>query len=150
MEIKPKIGIDSLKLGMTRTQVSELWGEPSSVHDFIPLEEKPEDKWEVWSYENGIELNFQSDDDFLLGSIEVYSENALYGGVRIIGMSEKELRMKFQKVYLDDDFEENGRDYKHDQTELTFWVIYGVVDSLIISPEYDPSGNHPIWPNINN
>ena len=146
MNIKPKIGVDSIKLGMTRVQVEATWGKPDFIYDFIPLEDRPNEIWEVWEYSDGTELNFDSDENFLLGSINLYSPDALFENIRLIGLSERELKLKFPKIQLDDDFELSGKDYLLSDQEVSFWVVDGKIDNITISPEYDESGNIPIWP----
>jgi len=55
----------------------------------------------------------------------------------------------FPKVILDEDFEENGKCYVYTNKEITFWVSDGIVDSLTIFPEYNSTGEIPIWPKRN-
>lgn len=146
MEVKPKVGLDCIHLGMTMDQVRALWGQPESINYFIPIEKRPEDRSVNWVYGNGVELSFDCDDNFLLGCITARNKCASLGGIRIIGATSSEMKLRFPSVVLDDDFEENGQDFVLRELELSFWVIDDVVDSIAIFPEYDESGNVPIWP----
>ena len=58
MEIKPKVGIDHVRLGRNMNEVRALWGQPKSISNFIALEDKPEDRSVTWGYTNGIEFSF--------------------------------------------------------------------------------------------
>ena len=147
MIIVPKVGIDSIKLGMSRDEVSSQWGSPDSIHDFIALEDSPEDKWIVWKYDKGIELNFDSEEEFLLISIDTGSAGVTFENVVLIGMSEKELRLKFPNIQYDDEFElDSGRNYILPEHELSFWLVDGKVTNITISPEFDKSNSYPLWP----
>ena len=146
MNVLPKIGIDRIRFGMSMNEVRSLWGQPESIENFTPLEERPEDRSVNWEYSNGTVFSFDSDDDFLLTCISSTSELALVSGLPLVGISIKELGLRYPSLVLDDDFEENGQDHVISELELSVWSFDGVVDSLTIFPEYDESGNSIIWP----
>ena len=146
MEIKPKIGIDCIKFGMTMEEVRSLWGQPNSIDYFIPIKERPEDRSVNWEYDFGVELSFDCDDEFLLGSITTRAKKTSLNGIEIIGDTLGAMKRSYPKVVLDDDFEENGQDFVLAELELSFWIIDDIVDSITIFPAYDERGNIPIWP----
>ncbi|WLQ16755.1 hypothetical protein O5O45_12585 [Hahella aquimaris] len=150
MEIKPKIGIDNIYLGMTMAEVRSLWGDPEDISTFIPLEEKPEDRIIEWNYSNGIELNFDSDDNFLLASINCESKSATFQGLSVVGITPKELILRLPGTKLDDEFELAIDEYRNEEFSLSFWAQYGKIYAVSINPEYDESGNEVIWPIRNN
>lgn len=108
---------------------------------------------ENWEYpELGLILSFLSDDDWLLGSITVESEEAELSGCVLIGMEEQIFLATAENagiapIELDDDFTELGcRDYVCDELDLSFWVSEGELVSITIFPQYDEAGEKPIWP----
>lgn len=148
-EIRPGVGFDNLRLGMTRDRVRALIGAPESteVYDYADGS-----RVESWGYaDNTLDLSFASDHDWLLSSITVCDTEAVLAGQRFIGMPEKELIARASqtavgRITLEDDFAESGRDYSCDALGLSFWVVDGVVDSITLMPLYDASGNVPRWP----
>ena len=63
MKIYPKIGIDGVRLGMNKAQVQEVLGKPSLI-------EKGSQN-EYWQYDQGLDLLFQKEDLYLLGTITI-------------------------------------------------------------------------------
>jgi len=150
MEIKPKTGIERIYFGMSMAEARAVWGDPEKISTFIPLEDNSEDRSIDWEYSNGIELSFDSDDDFLLCSITCESRLITLNGLTIIGLTPKELKLRFPEVKLDDEFELAVDEYKLVNLELSFWVQKGKVYSVTIFPEYNELGNEIIWPKKSN
>ena len=149
--IEPLIGIQGLKLGITRNEVQQILGSPEKCS--IKKYEQDNSTDEKWEYlESGLELTFYSDDNWLLGTISITSKEATLKGFNIIGLSEEDLLATLQKIdimptILKDDFSFiDSRDYVCDKYCLSFWVQDGVVSDVTIYPEYDKSGNVPLWP----
>jgi len=86
MEIKPLIGVDDLMLGMSRDEVSKLLGEPDKKGKALWSDTTKDETWEY--YEFDLEANFYEDDDFLLGTIDINSPNAVLEDKKPIGESE--------------------------------------------------------------
>jgi len=87
MDIKPKIGVAEVYFGQTMAEVRAIWGDPESIDTFFPLEENPEDRNVDWYFSPGIELSFDSEDDFRLTSITCESNICVYNKLPIIGIS---------------------------------------------------------------
>ncbi|WP_281558116.1 hypothetical protein [Thalassomonas sp. RHCl1] len=149
MEIKAKIGVDKIYLGMNMTEVRAAWGDPEEISTFIPLEDKPQDRTVDWKYSNGIELCFDSEDDFLITSITCESQQVTINGLLVIGLTSKELRLRFPAIKLDDEFVLAIDEYRHPSLELSFWVQNDRVNAVTIYPAYDESGKEIIWPERN-
>ena len=146
MNIIPLVGIDDIILGSTKEEIANLLGEPDA---------KEQDEWpddtlsETWSYQDmEVELIFGSEDGYRLTTITTTSNKASLDGINPINLAEKKLVELLPLVKLDDDFEENGKGYIYPEKEISFWVLDGVVVNLTLFPEYDKTGNIPIWPNI--
>lgn len=137
MNILPKTGIDKIRLGMSKQEITKLLGQP------ISTESNPDD--DIWEFKNDIELSFHKDDDYLLTSITVFSPLALLKSKNIIGISEAEFFSNFPAFQLDEDFGGNGKSYWSDEMELMAWLFEGDVFNITIFPEYTDNDT-AIWP----
>ncbi len=81
MEIKPGIGIDEVKLGMTREQVLDILGPPDDAR----IDEEMDN--DVYIYYNSLRLRlrFESEENFVLTKISTTNPDAAYRGFPIIG-----------------------------------------------------------------
>jgi len=131
MEIKPLIGLNDILFGMSRDSIKNLLGEPKSTRGFSPLADN--DKAEIWLYSNGIELYFLTDENYLLSTITVESNVSKLDNFDCIGVSEKELKLKYPQIETSDNFEDFGKDYLLPNKEISFWIVDGRVRSLTIS-----------------
>jgi len=141
MNILPKIGLDNIRLGVSKQDVINLLGQPLSK------ESNPED--DIWEFKNDIELSFQKDDNYLLSSITVLNPAARLSSKNIIDISEAELLSGFPSFQLDEDFGKDGKSYWSDEMQLMAWVFEGQVLNITIYPEYQDSDDTPIWPKKN-
>jgi len=138
MNIFPKVGVDSIKLGMSKKDVQTRLGAPANI-------EKVEEE-EIWEFESGLELSFQAEDNYRLSSITVMAESALLDSKSIIGITESELESFFPGFRLDEDFNKDGKSYYADELQIMAWVFDGEVFNIVIFPEYDEHTELPIWP----
>ncbi|WP_232301163.1 outer membrane protein assembly factor BamE [Gilvimarinus agarilyticus] len=145
MEILPKIGISQIKLGMSMDQVRSVLGDPSNIETFIPIEDQPEDRTVDWFY-GDTEYSFGSEGEFLLGSIQSSCPNLTLNNLPIIGISVKELKVRFPLAQLDDEFNFYIDEYRHSELQLSFWVRDGAVYMVTVYPEYNKEGTEVIWP----
>lgn len=137
MNILPKIGIDKIRLGMSKQDITKLLGQPVST------ESNPDD--DIWEFKNDIELSFQKDDNYLLSSIIISNPSTLLESKKIIGINEAEFFSSFTTFELDEDFGENGKSYWSDEFQLMAWLFEGEVFNVTIFPEYTDNDT-PIWP----
>ena len=151
MNIKPFTSVGPLTLGSSIHKIKNQIGVPSSVND----EDFGDGKiTKTFKYDPlGIELCFYEEDEFVLGSITIHSSNATLFGKKVIGLTEERLLTDIKdtagnKPILEDDFEDSGKDYAIDSLGLSFWVVAGKVVNVTVFPEYDATGNNPIWPKI--
>jgi hypothetical protein len=121
-------------------------GQPERIEHFAALKERPEDRSVEWIYDVCIQLTFASDDQFLLGCIEVSSMGATLDGLSIMGCTENDLKRHFPELQLDDDRGEFGQYFVLRERELSFWLLNGVVDSVTVFPEYNDTDEFPVWP----
>lgn len=138
MNIFPKVGVNNIKLGMTKMDVQAKLGAPASIDKL--------DEEEIWEFEAGLELSFQSEDSYRLSSITVMAGSALLDSKPIIGISESELENIFPAFSLDEDFKKDGKSYFADELQIMAWVFDGEVFNIVLFPEYDEQTELPIWP----
>lgn len=138
MNIFPKIGVDNIKLGMNQKEVQALMGAPAS--------KESHEEEEIWEFETGLELSFQAEDNYRLGSITVMADAALLDSKSIIGLSESELESFFPVFRLDEDFNTDGKSYYADELQIMAWVFDGEVFNIVVFPEFDENTETPIWP----
>lgn len=144
MKIIPLVGIDNIVFGSSRDEIKKLLGEPTTT---IKHEWPDDTDTESWIYEAlGLELNFGSDEDYRLTTITTSSPDATLDGVQPVGLAEEKLKELLPAVKLDDDFDENGKDYFYPEKEISFWILNDKVFNLTLFPEYDENGEEAIWP----
>ena len=152
--IEPHRGINGLLLGSNQGVVLRILGSP----DYIENGDTPELGYQhddvTWTYcDYGFSLTFYEDDNYLLGSICVTSDSAELFNCRFVGLEEKKFLHKIQKncpsIFLEDDLPDvNARNYRIKELDLDFWVYEGVLYSITVIPEYDITGDIPIWPKV--
>jgi len=148
MIIKPLIGVDSIILGSTRDEIKNLLGAPTKSSK----DKDGKVTFDIWEYDKlGLELQFSSDDDYRLGMITVENKEATLDGHKIVGLGEAEFLRLAKNMGLelepDDELGELGIIYYdcHD-IGVSFCVDNDIVDSVDIAPDYDESGDVPLWP----
>ncbi len=125
-DIVPGIGLGDIKFGMTQAKVLKILGPADSTETVEYLKNDP-DITESWMYEElGVELNFNSDEDFLLTSIVVESDAHMLYGASLIGESlDGLIQFRFKRGCIYD-----RRDVSHRSTRLesSYWrcMVYGL------------------------
>ncbi|MEG3768842.1 hypothetical protein [Alteromonas sp. 14N.309.X.WAT.G.H12] len=146
MDIQPHIGINGLLFGMNMAQVRSIAGQPPHIDYFIPIQSNPEERDVIWSYENGLELSFSSDDDFLLTTFTSSSRIIKLENKLIVGRPITELQTEFPQLILEEDFEETGQNYELTHLGVSFWVVDDIVCNVLFFPKYTSDGQSIIWP----
>lgn len=152
--ITPLRGTDQFILGMTREEVRALAGEPDAIERINIDEQNPGqgNEQQDWEYHRSeMTLSFCEDYDWRLSDITFYGSNALINGVALVGADEADLvrlctEAGIPDVQLDESDDESGSCYLSDDAELMIWSVGGGVHNFTMFPEYDASGNVPIWP----
>lgn len=144
MLIKPLIGIDNIMLGSSKELVFDLLGQPASTKS---------DEWpdgtisESWLYpDTGLTLNFDSDDNYRLSTINLTSKEAELEGLKLIGLNISAVIKKYPSIILDEDLAGDVKDYVYPEKEISFWVVNDIIENITLFPEYDKSNDLPIWP----
>lgn len=126
MKIYPKIGVDTIKFGMSQKQVLAELGSP--------IGKETTDVEDIWEYANGVELAFEDDQ---LASITLSDEQQLLNAKPIIGISELVLQEQFPAFSLDEDYGSDGKSYYDEQQEIMAWVFDGKVFNVVVFPAYE-------------
>jgi len=144
MDVIPFTGVGRIRLGMSKDEVCVRLGEPDS--------KAFDGEDETWCYSSGMLCHFASDDDGLLGSITLESEEFRIQGESIVGQSEERLceleaAGVLPGLLVEEEVSElAARHYESDEMGLLVWVRDGRAANMTIFPRYDDSGNHPLWP----
>jgi hypothetical protein len=150
--IQPFTGVGEAILGASEEKILAVLGKPTIIKEEYYGQEKTEENLSrIYEYEAlQLELSFSADDDFRLSTITVYSTNASIDGITLIGLQEDQFIMEAMKLghgkpLIDDDWRDY-KDYVIDSLGLSFWISGDIVDNVTIFPQYDDTGNIPIWP----
>ena len=150
MEIIPFVGFADVKFGQTKEEVQATLGEPTDIWEeeivegYITHEHAYVDV--------GVQLSFSADDDFRLGTISFMTQEYLFQGQALIGLSEVGLLAAMGKTdvkdfQLDDDFpEDDAKDFLADSIGLSCWLEMDEVISVSLFPAYTEDGETVIWP----
>jgi hypothetical protein len=144
MKIKPLIGIDNIILGSSKEAIVTRLGNPDSTSS---------DEWpdntisETWLYPKmGVQLNFDSDDNYCLSTITTTSKNVVLEGINPVGLNINTIIEQIPAIELVEVLEGNVKDYVYPEKEISFWVVDDIVENLTLFPEYDKITDAPIWP----
>lgn len=130
---------------MSMDQVRDILGDPDNIETFVPIEKRPEERTIDWIY-GETEYSFDSEEEFLLGSIQSSYEKLTLNNFPIIGISTKELKTRYPEAKLNDEFDLDIDEYRHPDLQLSFWVRDDAVYLITIYPEYNTEGTEIIWP----
>lgn len=128
-------------------EVRAVWGAPDKVETFIPIEEEPSCRDIDWIFSNGYELCFDSEESFLLTAITCVNENVTLSGFQFIGLTPKELILKFPKIEFDGEFQLAIDEYKYVEMGLSFYSKDGHIYAVTLFPEYTKDNQDILWPN---
>ncbi len=141
MEIKPRIGLGEILLGMTSTEVREILGKPET--DVVDKELGAE----ILTYwDDSLDFDFDDDVDNLLSRITIRHRDAYLNSRKPIGISEGDFLKYFPKAKLEEDYSWGEKDYYVEHLDLSFWICDGKVDNITIFPRFSEDGEIPIWP----
>jgi hypothetical protein len=130
MKIYPSIEQLKLKFGLTREEIKQILGAPSSK-DRIEIEEGVH--LESWEYAaQQIELIFDSDNNYRFSTLSLAAKEVKVNDIAVIGLEESELLKQFPDLCCDEEKDECGYNYEHPEENLMFWIFDGKVELLTI------------------
>ncbi|MBS1588257.1 MAG: hypothetical protein JST52_01455 [Bacteroidetes bacterium] len=137
-EINIGIGLGDLKLDSPRETVEVLLGKPFEKEKYN-LSELDDDATEAWHYdEQDLSLSFDEENNWLLTSIAVSSDQYTLDGVALVGKSKKDALLFIDKkgwkdVEEDEEIanEEPGNSLLHiNDANMSFWFVEDVLTEI--------------------
>lgn len=144
MELKPQIGIDNIKFGLTQNEVIEILGSP----DRTKVDQEDEEQLLFEFFKLKLRLTFYLSEGGKLGYIRTSNPNLIFDGKRIIGtkieFAKKEI---FGETIKDWEIEEYDFFITHsnDQFWLTLDEEYGTVTNVELGVTFDNEDEYN-WP----
>ena len=144
MKIQSLLGIGNITFGSTKDEIQNILGKPSSIQ----IDEWPDQtKSETWLFEKpGLELAFDEEDNYRLGTITTTSREAVLENIKPIGLNINAIIKYIPSVILEEDLGGKVKNYIYPKKEISLWVINDIVKNLSLFPEYDETNEFPIWP----
>jgi len=144
MNLKPKIGIDNLKFGMSQKEIYEILGMPNRKR----IDEDDENQLFLEFNDEKIRLTIYQDENKRLGYIRTINPNIEYNGHKIINSTleyaQNEIFGEIIKEWEIDDYE-FFTTYGNDEFWLTLNVEYGIIISLEIGVPFKNDEEYD-WP----
>ena len=144
-------GLENCWFGSTEYEVLEFFGEePDDIDEF----EYEAGEWtKVWKYEDhNVSLDFDSEDDFRLGNIEISNSDCKLFGCQLIGKTKQEVLEIVQEFDLgswaSEDMSEDMPDYEvvsYDKKSLDLWFKNGKLEYIRFG-YFITDDKRPIWP----
>ncbi len=149
MEIKPFVGFDDIKFGLTQRNVINAMGKDyKEEKEAFPDNSK---QFTLFYDRLGCAFTFSSDFNYKLDSITFYATEFTIFELSIIGLPEIEfveaVKEKIKDLELEDHFIDlNSKDYVSESNGMSIWIQDDFVDSITIFPLYSEDGESIIWP----
>ena len=150
-EIIPGKGFNKVKLGMTRDEITEMFGNPDETEEF----DYDEGDRSISYYYNtlGFEFTFESDNDYVVSYLSVNKDKFHIKNRIHIGMSKDELpeaieELKFSnpiKEEIDDEDLPNQELFTFYEENINLWFVDSILDEIEIGPFWKDDET-PIWP----
>lgn len=160
--IKPLVGIDKVKFGMTREQVIAIIGQPDEIDEDEQYGDTPDDTTTVFYYDNGISCSFEKSEKYRLAEIsfEDDEEFNIAGKIKL-GMSIDAALKVARELFGEEETEDDLTDDLEEGSLLRSFTFYDKNVSLWfdgekkgqeqlvtiqIGPEWSEDGDQIIWP----
>ncbi len=142
MEIKPHIGLDELRFGASRTEATNLVGNPEQIE---PDDYGNGDSTLAWYYwARGYSLHFDSYCDFRLESIELNSEVATLFGQSLCNFTREDVLGLIAESGLQHELIDDRGIVIH-ELSLNFWFEDELLESIQWSVKINEQDS-PEWP----
>ncbi|MCO6360237.1 hypothetical protein [Roseivirga pacifica] len=145
MKIKPGVGIDNLKFGMTEEQIFDLVGTPTT----IVVDKDDEDKNLVYQYnELKLRLTFYREYGLKFGYVRTSNPKITLNNKAIIGIPINDAIKIFEinEDYWNEEQYFTFNSYFNEKMWTTLNVEYGVVTDIEFGYLFDEKGEKPYWP----
>lgn len=147
MELKPRIGIDNIKFGMTKSEVIEILGSPDKIsNEDYGLEEETEELIE-WNKPK-LRLTFEKSENYRLTYIRVQNDDLVYKGKTILKQTAEYIK---QEVFSDISNKWEIEKYhsfdvhSDDENWLSFSIEFGVANEFEFGVTFTDDNEYD-WP----
>jgi hypothetical protein len=144
MELKPKIGIDNLKFGMTQNEILKILGKPDREKT-----DEDDDNSILWEYQaHQMLLTFYKNEENRFGYFRTINQKVTYNGQKII-FSKFQLAQKeiFGKIISK--WEKSEYDFLTTYFNETYWlslnVDYGMITEIQMGVPFKDEDEYA-WP----
>jgi hypothetical protein len=146
LEIILKKGLNELKFGLTKDEVTKLLGNPDDKETI----KEDDANTEIWYYwEDGITVFFGEEEDWRCICLETDNENAVILGKKISELKDSQIEELFAKNgYSEIETEDEKWGEKRisiDDAVVDFYSENGEILAVNWGVDYDDDGN-PLWP----
>ncbi|EDM44622.1 hypothetical protein SCB49_13660 [unidentified eubacterium SCB49] len=147
MELKPRIGIDNIKFGMTKSEVIEILGSPDKISkEDYGLEEETEELIE-WNKPK-LCLTFEKSENYRLTYIRVQNDDLVYKGKTILKQTTKYIKEEvFSDISNKWEIEKHlfFDVYSDDENWLSFSIELGVANVFEFGVTFTDDNEYD-WP----
>ncbi len=145
-EIKPLIGFDNIKFGMTMSEVKDIMGKPDSIEEdqnYTDNEDEKEDLTTVFYYDElDISMSFDKEENYRLTEVSFEGDQFGLGDLRV-GMSKEEAFSaaadaglgECEEDYLGEDADSDNMElYTYEAKNVSLWFADDLLDTIQIGP----------------
>ncbi|MEQ8903794.1 hypothetical protein [Ekhidna sp.] len=142
IDILPGVGLGKLKFGMNRDEVKSILGEPDH-QEITHYSEDESDQSDAWEYHPlRLDLSFEEAEDWRLTILSVSSEDYLFKGSSLIGLSQDELMDELEMLGVKDlEIEDMSSEDHPAQTMIAsesfgmnFWLHKDILEEIQWGP----------------
>ncbi|WP_420318700.1 hypothetical protein [Ekhidna sp.] len=153
VDILPGIGLGKLKFGMSRDEVKSMLGEPNH-QEITHYGDDEEDKSDAWEYHPlRLDMSFEEAEDWRLTILSVSSEDYLFKGSSLIGLSQEELMEELDLHGIKDlEIEDlSSKDHPEqiliasEELGMNFWLHQDILEEIQWGPLFADE-NTIQWP----
>lgn len=147
-------GFEDIKLGMTEFEVMQILNTPDTIDEFDHDNDGGDAKTFYYS-DMGVELTFESEDDYVLSYISVSNDQFHIKEKIHNGMLKAEVMNaipelglgEFTDEIVDTETDEEGKEelVSFEEENLNLWFVNDVLDEIEIGPFWEDDDT-PIWP----
>ncbi len=144
IDIIPGVGLGEVKFGMNREEVKSILGEPNH-QQITSYGQNDDDRSDAWEFHPlRLDLSFEEAEDWRLMIISVSSEDYLFKGSPLIGLSLDELMEELEILGLKDlEIEDTSSEENPDQKlvsseelALNFWLYEDILEEIQWGPQF--------------
>jgi len=138
MNIKPGIGIGSIKYGINEEELSSIFGTPDKIEEQEYIPEKGDWSRDLWYSPRNVFFTFDKENDYRLGTITIMGSGYPLFGKELFGLPlslvRKFITEQTKEIAKYEDFstdlDEPHECLTHDGLGITFWFDSGNLSEM--------------------